>query len=264
MDIQGKVAVVTGAGSGIGRASALRLGHEGASVVVSDIDEENGKDVTGQIEAAGGRAAFVRADVTSEADQQAMLAFAEEKFGGVDILHNNAGIITQRPRYPEAEVERWAQVIDINLRGVILGTQLGIEAMRKRGGGAIVNTASISALIGWRMDPVYAATKGGVLMFTASLASLREEMNIRVNCVCPGIVDTPLLHRARDEAAPGVDKEAIEAYLSIPLITAEEVADAVVEMIRDESLAGRAMRMMNGQPRALVDSPAAVGPPPGT
>lgn len=263
MDIQGKVALVTGAASGIGRASALRLGQEGASVVVSDIDEAGGREVTGEIEAGGGRAAFVRADVTSEQDSRDMMAFAEEKFGGVDILHNNAGIITRRPRFPEAEVERWSQVLDINLRGVILGTQLGIEALRKRGGGAIVNTASISALIGWRVDPVYAATKGGVLMFTASLASLKEEMNIRVNCVCPGIVDTPLLHRARDEAAPGVDLEAIEAYLSMPLIPAEEVADAVVEMIRDESLAGRAMRMMNGQPRALVEPPV-VGPPPGT
>ncbi len=251
MDIEGKVALVTGSGSGIGRASALRLGREGAAVVVSDIDEAGGRETARQIEEGGGRAAFVHADVRSEPDVQAMFAFAEQTFGGLDILHNNAGIITRRPAYPEAEVERWAQVLEVNLRGVILCTQRGIESMRRRGGGVIVNTSSLSGLIGWPPDPVYAATKGGVVMFTASLAPLKDQLKIRVNCVCPGLVDTPMLTSAREEAAQDVDEGTVERNLNLPLISADEVADVVVEFIRDDTLAGRAMRMMNGQPPAL-------------
>lgn len=258
MDIQGKVAVVTGAGSGIGRATALRLAQEGASVVVADIDEAGGRETLAQIEAAGGRATFVRADVTSETDVRAMVAFAEETFGGLDILHNNAGILTERPRYPNAEAERWARVLEINLRGVILGTQYGIQAMRRRGGGAIVQTASLAGIIGFPPDPVYAATKGGVVLFTASLAPLKDEANIRVNCVCPGIVDTPMLHRSQ-EAMPEEEPQLAAMLRNLPLIRPEEVADAVVELIRDDSLAGRALLVPNGLPRSLAPLPPYPG-----
>src|SRR3972149_6844095 len=120
MDITGKVAIVTGAGSGIGRASALRLARAGA--------------------------AFVRADVTSEKDVGAMIEFAERTYGGLDILHNNAGIITGPPRWPDTEPERWTRLLDINLKGVILGTQLAIPALRRRGGGVIVHTASLAGI----------------------------------------------------------------------------------------------------------------------
>ncbi len=247
MEIQEKTALVTGGGSGIGRATAQRLGREGALVVVGDVNEQGGSETVRLIEEDGGKAAFVQADVTSEADVQAMLAFAVETFGGLDILHNNAGILTQAPRYPEAEAERWFRVLDINLRGVILVAQHAIAVMRERGGGAIVNTASLSGLLGWATDPVYAATKGGIVLFTASLVGLKEEANIRVNCVCPGIVATPMLQRAIDAATANRPADAP----AFPIIPAEDVADAVVEFIRDDSLAGRAMRMMNGQPRQL-------------
>jgi NAD(P)-dependent dehydrogenase (short-subunit alcohol dehydrogenase family) len=250
VDIKGKVALVTGAASGIGRTTALRLAREGAAVVVDDIDEAGGRETVDQIEAAGGRAAFVHADVTIEADAQAMFAFTQETFGGLDILHNNAGILTDRPRFPDAEPERWARVLQVNLRGVILGTQYGIEAMRGHGGGVVVNTASLAGIIGFATDPVYAATKGGVVLFTASLAPLKDELNIRVNCVCPGIVDTPMLQRASE--APEQEQQVAEWMRSIPLIQPEEVADAVVEFIRDDSLAGRAMHIVNGQPRQLM------------
>ena len=251
MDIKDKVALVTGGGSGIGRATALRLADEGAAVVVADIDESGGGETVAQIEAAGGRAAFVRSDVTSAADAKAMIAFAEETFGGLDILHNNAGITTPRPRFPDADPESWMPVLEINLRGVILGTQFGIAAMRKHGGGAIVNTASLAGIgYGFPPDPVYAASKGGVVLFTASLAPLKDELNIRVNCVCPGVVDTPMFQRGRDEA-PEEQSAAAERMRLLPLLQPEEVADAVVELIRDDTLAGRAMWLRNGMPREL-------------
>ena len=128
---------------------------------MADIDEDGGRDTVRQVEAAGGRAAFVRADVTSAADAEAMVAFTEKTFGGLDILHNNAGVVTGRPRFPDAGPERWVRVLDINLRGVILGTQCAIRAMSRRGGGVIINTASMAG-IGWGFppDPVYAASKG--------------------------------------------------------------------------------------------------------
>ena len=254
MDIQGRVALITGAGSGIGRATALRLAREGAAVIVADVDETGGKKTVGQIETDGGRAAFVHADVADIKSVEAMIAFAEETFGGLDILHNNAGIYG-RSAFLEGGPERWAQVLEVNLRGVILGTQYGIQAMRRRGGGVIVNTASIAGLVGYAANPVYSASKGGVVLFTASLAPLKEEMNIRVNCVCPGIVDTPMLAQA--VSAPGEqDRQAIEERLNqLPLIAPEEIADAVVELIKDDALAGRAMRIIGGQPRALSNVP---------
>ncbi len=210
----------------------------------------------------GGRAAFVRTDVTDIKNVQAMIAFAEETFGGLDILHNNAGIINGPPPFPDAEPERWIPVLEVNLRGVILGTQFGIQAMRKRGGGVIVNTASIAGLAGYAANPVYSASKGGVVLFTASLAPLKEEMNIRVNCVCPGTVDTPMLAQALSGAGEQ-DRQAIEEQLNqLPLIAPEEIADAVVELIKDDSLAGRAMRIIGGRPRALSDVPPPAQTPP--
>jgi NAD(P)-dependent dehydrogenase (short-subunit alcohol dehydrogenase family) len=247
VDITNKVALVTGAGSGIGRASALRLAREGAAVAVVDLNEDGARDTVAQIEASGGKAAFVSADVTSEADVCAMIAFAEETFGGLDILHNNAGIITREPRYPEGDSAAWSRMLDINLRGVILGTQYGIRAMRKRGGGAIVNTASMAGIgVGFPPNPVYAASKGGVVLFTASMAPLATEANIRVNCVCPGVVDTPML-RVASEAVSNEERAATSSRLSsLPILAPEEIADAVVSLIKDDSLAGRALMVRNG------------------
>ena len=144
MDIQGKVALVTGAGSGIGRATALRLAAEGASVVVDDIDADGGRGTVRLIEVAGGRAAFVRADVSNEEDARAMIAFAEETFGGLDVLVNNAGVYIEPPYFPDADVARWTRISDVYLRGVMLGTQYGIEAMPSSvlidGNGKVITT----------------------------------------------------------------------------------------------------------------------------
>jgi NAD(P)-dependent dehydrogenase (short-subunit alcohol dehydrogenase family) len=136
--MEGKVALVTGAAAGIGRVIATRLAREGATVVVADIDQDGGAETVRQIEADGGRAALVLADVAVEADVRAMIAFAEQRFGGLDILVNNAGIAPE-PYFPEAEPGHWKRTLDVNLRGVMLGIQFGMQAMRKRGGGAIIN-----------------------------------------------------------------------------------------------------------------------------
>jgi len=270
MDIANKVALVTGGSSGIGRASAVRLAREGASVVVADIDEAGGRETVALIQDVGTqlqlrpgerssppRAAFVRADVTSEADVRAMIAFAESTYGGLDILHNNAGILTGPPRWPDTEPERWMRMLDINLKGVILGTQLAIPVLRKRGGGAIVNTASLAGIgAGFPPNPLYAASKGGVVLFTASLAPLKDEANIRVNCVCPGIVDTPMLHRATEAADSAEQQISSEVLRNLKILLPEEIAGCVVELIRDDSLAGRALVIPNGRPRELVRLPA--------
>ncbi|MEX2159637.1 MAG: SDR family oxidoreductase [Dehalococcoidia bacterium] len=259
MDIQGKVALVTGAGSGIGRATALRLAKEGASIVVVDIDVDVGHPTTHQIEASGAKAAFCRADVTNEADVRNMIAFAEQTFGGLDILHNNAGIITGAPRWPATDPSAWMRMLDINLKGVILGTQLALPALRKRGGGAIVNTASLAGVgYGFPPNPVYAASKGGVVLFTASMAPWKDEANIRVNCVCPGVVDTPMLRGAQAAQQEEPQAQPLRQRLAgLGVLQPEEIADAVVELIKDDSLAGRALMVPNGRPRELVRLPQA-------
>ncbi len=257
MDIKGKVALVTGGGSGIGEATSLRLAQEGASVVVADVNEEGGRDTVAQIESNGGKAAFVCADVTDVKDAEAMIAFAKDTFGGLDILHNNAGVLDGPDRYPDADPAQWLPVLEVNLRGVILGTQYGIQAMKERGGGAIVNTASMAGIgFGYPANPVYAASKGGVVLFTTSLAPLKESDNIRVNCICPGVVNTPMA-TAGIPGLAALNKEAAAFVESLKMIAPEEIADIVVQFIADDSLAGRAMMARNGRERELVSLPDA-------
>lgn len=247
MDIRGKVALVTGAGSGIGRATALRLAAEGAAVVVDDIDEAGGRETVVLITTSGGRAAFVRGDVANEADVRAMIAFARETFGPLDILVNNAGVFIEPPFFPDADAARWGRVIDVYLRAVMLATQCAIEAMRERGG-AIVNISS-GAGIGFRAHwaPEYAAAKAGVVRLTAALAPLAETMGVRVNCICPGWVNTPASRRTIG-AMTAQERKTLPPVLVQP----EEIADAVVAFIRDDSLAGRVMLAYEGEPRRLV------------
>jgi NAD(P)-dependent dehydrogenase (short-subunit alcohol dehydrogenase family) len=230
MNIQGKVAVITGGGSGIGRATAI---------VIADVDEAGARETAARIEHAGGAAVHLRADVTKPGDAQRMLALAEERFGGLDILFNNAGVTTGQPGFPQAGVEQWQRVLDVNLRAVVLGTQLALPALRRRGGGVIVHTASMAAFVGFPPDPVYAATKAAVVIFTHSMAPLAAE-NIRVNCVCPGVVNTPMLQRGRASGETVLPAD-------IPLLEPEEIADAVVELITDDTVAGRALRITPGR-----------------
>ena len=250
VEMQDKVALVTGAGAGIGRAVALRLAREGAAVVVADVDEGAGQESVRRIEADAGRAAFVFADVAAEADVQRMVAFADRHFGGLDILINNAGGAPE-PYFPEAEPEHWGRTLDVNLRGVMLGTQFGIRAMRGRGG-AIVNISSMAGIGYGAYDaPEYAAAKAGVVRLTAALANLKEELGIRVNCICPGWVETPAVERAL--ATMTLEEQAALAFPPPQtLIQPAEIAEAVMMFVRDSTVAGRVMVWPDGETWQLV------------
>jgi 3-oxoacyl-[acyl-carrier protein] reductase len=235
MDVKGKVAVVTGAGSGIGRASALMFAAAGAAVVVADIDEVLGNETVGLVHDAGGKATFTRVDVSEARSLEAMFATAEREHGGVDIVHNNAGLVSGDPVWPDITPETLQRVMAVNLGGVVLGTRLAIPALRRRGGGAIVNTASMAALFPLADDPIYSATKAGVAMFTRACVNLAEE-GIRVNAVLPGLVDTPLLGKTGDG-----ERWAEWAYAAkelMGLLSADEVATAVLDLVRDDNAVG--------------------------
>lgn len=252
MDPNGKVALVTGGGSGIGRATCLALAKEGASVVVADVNEAGGRETVSAVEGAGGKAAFVRTDVTKRGDLERMVAFTEETFGGLDIAHNNAGIGTPRPRFPDARPEDWERTMTVDLWAVIACVQAEVPAMRRRGGGVIVNTASMAGIIPFAPDPIYNAAKHGVVGLTRGLASLKIEDNIRVNCVCPGVVDTPMVRAGLDQM-DAAERERQQAMLSaMPMIPPEEIAAAVLEFIRGDELAGEAMGIMYGRPHKII------------
>jgi len=251
VDIGGRVAIVTGAGAGIGRAIALRLAREGAAVGAADVDDRPGAETVAEIEAEGGRAGFVHADVAREAEVWAMVDFAITTFGGLDILVNNAGIVVN-PAFPDAEPDAWMRVIDVNLRGPMLGTYHAIRAMGARGGGAIVNVASLAGVgLGPHPAPEYAATKAGVVRFTAALGPLGETVGVRVNCICPDWVDTPMSRRSRARMTPEEETAVVPAGILAP----EEIADAAVELIQDDLLAGRVMACSCDAPRSLLPVP---------
>lgn len=256
MQVQDKTALVTGASEGIGRAAALRLAREGARVVVADINEEEGHRTVGLIEQDGGVARFFRMDVTDEEQVSGGIAFAEIHFDGVDIMYNNAGTITPPPRFPDAESARWQRTLDVNLRGVLLGTYYAIPSIKRRGGGVIVHTASIAGLIPYAVDPVYAATKAGVVNFTRSLTFLQEEANIRVNCVCPGLVRTDLGLNARGPMTAEEREQFIRqrdvTTMQRPMLSPEDVAEAVMRLIADDTLTGRAYRIAAGSEWELL------------
>lgn len=244
------MALVTGAAAGTGRAIALRLGIEGAVVVVADIDAERGQETVRMVEARGGRARFVRADVTHDDDVQRMVAFADQGRGGPQILVNNAGGGGHvEPHFPDATPSQWSATLDLNLRSAMLATQIAVDPMRTGGGGAVVNVASTAGLgFAAYQSPEYGAAKAGLIRFTAALAELQERMNVRVNCVVPDWIAT---QRAQDELARMTPDERAAAP---PPVAMEEVADAVVELVRDDGLAGRVMVLWGGEPRRLLDT----------
>ena len=242
MDIRDKVALVTGAGYGIGRGFALRLAEEGAQVVVNDIDDGRGRETVGSIEGNGGRAAFVHADVATEEGVEHMMSFAKETFGGLDILVNNAGSYYDPPFFPEADPTDWRPILDIFLTAYMNVMQRAIDAMKTRGGGAIVNIAS-SAGVGFKPDndwPDYAAAKAAVMRLTATLEPLKERVNVRVNCICPGWVATENVRaylstwseeRKQQQHVPSGGPDA--------MLQPTDIGEAVVQFVRDESRYGR-------------------------
>lgn len=192
MLLKDKVAIITGAASGIGKATSLVFGQEGAKVLCADVNAEGADSTAAQINDTGGEATSLKVDVTEEAQVQAMIADAVSRWGRLDAIYNNAGIGTGNP-VTQISVEEWDRMHAINLRGVFLGTKHAIPEMMKTGGGAIVNTASDAGLMGAAMLSSYCATKGGVVMFTKATAVEWARMGIRINCVCPGVIRTPIL-----------------------------------------------------------------------
>jgi len=222
MEVRGKIAIVTGAAAGIGRAVAKALAAEGAAVVVADVDPDEGRRAAEEL---GGR--FVPTDVLVDDDLRALFADAE----GVEILVNNAGG-APGPHYPEAPVEHWSRTLQLNLRSAMVATQLALEAMTE--GGAIVN---VSSMAGYGLfphgAPEYAAAKAGLMRLTGALSPLAATTSVRVSCICPDWVDTPAMHRSLAEMTA-------EERAQVPeLVSAEKIAGLVLELVRDDTSAGR-------------------------
>jgi NAD(P)-dependent dehydrogenase (short-subunit alcohol dehydrogenase family) len=193
-----KVAIVTGAASGIGRATALALAEEGAAVVLADLDGDGAARAAEEIAARRGQAIGVRADMAEEADIRSMVAAAVERFGGLDILHNNAAATSSSMMHGDVDIVSmdvaiWDQAFAVNLRGPMLGCKHAIPEMLKRGGGAIVNTSSASGLAGDLARPAYGTSKGGLNALTQYVATLYGKQGIRCNAVAPGAIETPAL-----------------------------------------------------------------------
>lgn len=232
----GKVALVTGAGSGIGRATALAFAREGAKVVVSDRDEMHGIAVSREIAAAGGDARFVRCDVSSGRDVAAMVETAVDSFGKIDCAFNNAGVGGAQGPLADCTDDNWAQVIGVNLSGVFQCMKYELRQMIAAGrGGAIVNNASILGTVGFAGAGPYVATKHAVLGLTKTAAMEYAHANIRVNAVCPAFIETPMLAQAGITTDPKLREAVANMHPMKRMGRAEEVAAAVLWLCDDAS-----------------------------
>jgi NAD(P)-dependent dehydrogenase (short-subunit alcohol dehydrogenase family) len=233
--LEGKVALITGAASGMGKVAATLFASEGASVVVADVTDDAGQATAEEISSSGGRAAYVHADVSSASDAQAMIRFAVDRLGGLHVLYNNAGIFpADDGSVVETPETTWDRVMDINLKGVFLGCKYGIPAMLESGGGSIINVASFVALMGAATPQIaYTASKGGVLSMTREIAVEFARRNIRANALCPGPIETPLLAELMSDPAR---RERRLVHIPIGRLgQAHEVVSAALFLASDES-----------------------------
>lgn len=230
--VAGKIAIVTGGGQGMGRSHSLLLAEEGATVVVTDVNETSGESVAEEINAAGGQAVYIRHDVTSSSDWKAVVDEAVKKFGKVDILVNNAGILILKPLDQTEEAE-WDLIMNINAKGTFLGCKHIVPAMQKAGGGSIVNISSIYGLIGAPSAAAYQASKGAVRLLTKAAAIDLHQYNIRANSVHPGVIATAMTTDLL--STPEMAKAVLATTILERPAQPKEVSYAVLFLASDEA-----------------------------
>jgi NAD(P)-dependent dehydrogenase (short-subunit alcohol dehydrogenase family) len=244
MDIRGKTAIVTGAAAGIGRATAVMLAAKGAGeILLVDIDVPGLEGTERLVRELGANASVHRLDLADIAGTEAWF----RAHGGVDILHNNAGVVSGGAQFPEAGPARLQWIIDVNLTSLVTATEIAAQAMRDRGGGVIVNTVSTVALGTGFYDAMYATTKAGVMMFTRCCAGLQAKWNVRVVGMLPGLVDTPILKKT---GSNGPSDWMLQVLANNEACTPEDIAEGVRALIDDESRVGGdwvAVRRLNGK-----------------
>ncbi len=229
--MKNKVAIITGGASGIGEATAILFASEGASVIVSDIQEEKGKAVVEKIKGSGGKAAFFKADVSVAEENEALVDFAVETYGKLDVAVNNAGIGGEANKIAEMSLEGWHKVISVNLNSLFYGMKYQIAAMQKNGGGSIVNISSILGKVGFMGSAGYVAAKHGAIGITKTAALEYSSENIRINAVGPAFIDTPLLDQLDEEL-----KQQLVAMHPIGRFgISEEVAELILWLGSDKS-----------------------------
>lgn len=244
MDINGKTAIVTGAAGGIGRATAAMLAARGAAAIaLVDVNETGLAETARLVEAAGARASVHRLDLSDIPTTEAWF----RTYGDVDILHNNAGVVSGLPQFPDVDAARIRWIIDVNVTSLVAATQIAVQAMKARGGGVIINTVSTVALGTGFYDAMYATTKAAVMMFTRCCAPLKDECNVRVAGMLPGLVDTPILDTT---GASGKSEWMKTVLANNEACVPEDIAGGVAMLIEDDSLAGGdwvAVRRLDGK-----------------
>lgn len=229
--LDGKVAVITGAGSGIGRETALLFAREGAKIVVADYASEAGEATVRQIGEKGGDALFIKTDVSQASDVERMVKATVEKYGRIDILYNNAGVLGEVAFVGDATEDDWDRLMSINLKGTFLCSKYAVREMIKGGGGVIVNTASAMGFVGLPGNAAYSAAKGGIIQLTRTMALEYASSNIRVNCLCAGWVDTPMNLKLGERIINWTVRETPMKRWAKP----EEIAQAALYLASDES-----------------------------
>ena len=247
--LQGKKALITGGAAGIGRAAALLFAREGAAVAVVDLNEAGGQAVVAQIRREGGRAVFIRCDVTQAGDCRRAVEQTAAELGGLDVLFNNAGII-RRATVVDADEADWDRVMAVNLKSVFLMSKAAVPLMAAAGGGAIVNTASGWGLVGGQKAAVYCASKGAVVLLTKAMALDHGPQGIRVNCICPGDTDTAMLRQEAAQLGEPVDRflaDSAQRPLG-RLGRPEEIAQAALYLASDAAsfITGAALAVDGG------------------
>ncbi|MFX1560277.1 MAG: SDR family NAD(P)-dependent oxidoreductase [Promethearchaeota archaeon] len=232
--LEGKVVVITGVAAGIGRETTNLFAKEGARIVGADVDEEGGMSIAEKVQAFGGSMTFVKADVSKEEDIKTLFEVTRE-MGGIDVLFNNAGIEVAKGLLDTSEDE-WDKNVNVNLKSVFFCCKYAIQQMKENGKGVIINNSSVAGLVG-SFSPAYSAAKGGIIALTKALAADFGEYNIRVNCICPGAIETPMLERVIDYQGDPIEVRArrLKNYPLTRFGYPHEIAQTALFLASDES-----------------------------